>query len=170
MYNLIVKSIVNLTIFIIMENRIEKFYTAFCNLDAETMVNQYHKDIIFEDPAFGKLEGEHAKNMWRMLCQNAKDIKVDFTNVSFNDNLGRAHWEVIYPFSQTGRAVHNIVTAKFKDGLIIKHTDSFNLHEWAKQALGFKGFLLGGTGFFKKKLNQQTNQLLVKFEGEQKQK
>jgi hypothetical protein len=155
-----------------MDKTINKCYTAFCNLDVETMVNQYHKDIVFEDPAFGKLEGEYAKNMWRMLCQNAKDIKVDYTDVFFNDNLGRAHWEAIYPFSQKGRTVHNIVTAKFefKDGLIIKHTDSFNLHEWAKQALGFKGFLLDGTGFFKKKLNQQTNQLLAKFEGTQKQK
>jgi len=48
--------------------------------------------------------------------------------------------------------------------LIIKHTDDFNLHNWAKQALGFKGLLLGKTNFFKKKLHQTTGKLLAKLE------
>ena len=145
-----------------MEALITKFYTAFKNLDAETMASCYHADIVFEDPAFGELNGEHAKNMWRMLCQNATEITVTFDSITDQS----AHWEAIYPFSQTGRKVHNKIDAKFefKDGLIIKHTDDFNLHSWAKQAMGFKGLLLGNTNFFKKKLNQTTGKLLAKFE------
>lgn len=139
-----------------------KFYTAFKNLDAETMVSCYHDDIEFEDPAFGKLKGEHAKNMWRMLCQNATDITVTFDSITENS----AHWEAIYSFSQTGKRVHNKIDAKFefKDGLIIKHSDDFDIHSWAKQAMGFKGLLLGKTALFKKKLNQTTSSLLAKFE------
>lgn len=151
-----------------MENVIEKFYKAFSNLDAETMVSCYHDDIVFEDPAFGILKGERAKNMWRMLCesQKNKDFQVNFSNIEANENAGTAHWEAFYTFSKTGRKVHNRIHAKFdfKDGKIIKHTDTFNLHSWAKQALGLKGFVLGKTIYFKNKLKAQTNRLLDNYE------
>ncbi|MCD2258704.1 nuclear transport factor 2 family protein [Psychroserpens luteolus] len=151
-----------------MDALIEKFYKAFNELDSETMVSCYHDDIIFEDPAFGVLKGEHAGNMWRMLCtsQQGKEFKVTFSNINSDNGKGSVTWEAFYNFSKTGRKVHNIILAtfEFKDGKIIKHTDQFNLHRWAKQAMGFKGLLLGGTGFFRKKLNQQTNHLLSKFE------
>jgi ketosteroid isomerase-like protein len=149
-----------------MNDQIEQFYTAFQNQDAEKMVACYHDDIVFEDPAFGILKGEKAKNMWRMLCANSKDLNITFSNVETNENSGKAHWEARYTFSKTGRKVHNVIDAEFEfsNGKIIKHNDNFDLHKWAKQALGFKGLLLGGTSFFKKKLNQQTNSLLTKFE------
>ena len=151
-----------------MKETIETFYKAFNDLDAETMVKCYHEDVVFEDPAFGVLNGERAKNMWRMLChsQKGKDFKVIHSNVNYDDNSGSAHWEAFYNFSKTGRKVHNKIDAtfEFKDGKIVKHTDVFNLHRWSKQALGFKGLLIGGTNFFKTKLQSQTNRLLDKFE------
>ena len=151
-----------------MNKLIEKFYSAFTNLDAETMADCYHPDVVFEDPAFGTLQGERVKNMWRMLCssQKGKDFIVTFSEVKANENSGSAKWEAIYNFSKTGRKVHNKISAKFefKDGLIIRHKDNFNLHKWATQAIGFKGKLLGSTGFFRKKLQKQTNSLLDKFE------
>ena len=143
---------------------IQKFYSAFQELDADTMASCYHPDIEFEDPAFGKLKGEHAGNMWRMLCKNqkGKGMTIDFKITSETT----AHWEPKYVFSKTGRKVHNIIDAsfEFKDGLIVKHIDVFDLHRWAKQALGFQGFLLGWTGFFRKKLQAQTKHLLKKYE------
>lgn len=154
-----------------MKSTIETFYTAFKNLDPEGMAACYHKDINFEDPAFGVLKGERACNMWRMLLssQKGKDFKVSFSDIAFDNDKGTAHWEAQYTFSQTGRKVHNKIDAQllFQDGKIIKHIDSFNLRSWAHQAMGLKGRLLGGTGFFKKKLNAQTNSLLDKFEGKQ---
>ncbi|MFT4771922.1 MAG: hypothetical protein ACI9D1_001957, partial [Cryomorphaceae bacterium] len=86
--------------------------------------------------------------------------------VKASDQAGSAHWEAKYTFSKTGRKVHNSIDAtfEFSDGKIIKHTDDFDLKKWAKQAMGLKGALLGGTGFFKKKLQEQTNGMLAKFE------
>jgi len=151
-----------------MKHLIDTFYNAFKNLDSETMVSCYHENIVFEDPAFGILKGDHAKNMWRMLCesQKGKDFKIKYSNIKANDLNGTAHWEAFYSFSKTGRKVHNIIEAHFqlKDGKIIKHTDDFDLYKWSKQAFGFKGVLLGKTKFFKKKLNTQTQNLLLKFE------
>jgi ketosteroid isomerase-like protein len=155
-----------------MTDVITKFYTAFNNLDANTMCACYHDDIVFEDPAFGVLNGNDAKAMWQMLCesQKGKNFSVEVSNIQANDEEGSAHWEAHYNFSKTGRKVHNKIDAtfQFKDGLISKHTDVFNLHQWAKQAMGFKGFILGGTGFFKSKLQKQTNYLLAKYIKEKK--
>lgn len=148
-----------------MKKLIETFYTGLSNRDAETMILCYHDDVVFEDPGFGKLKGDRAKNMWCMLCKKARNFKVEFSQIEANDQNGSAHWEAWYTFSKTGRSVHNKIDAQFefKDGKIIKHTDDFNLHRWASQAIGWKGTLLGGTGFFKKKLILQTNKMLDKF-------
>ena len=148
-----------------MKSLIETFYTAFQNKDAETMVSCYHDEIIFCDPAFGELKGEDAKSMWRMLCRNSKDLKIEFSDISASLKKGAVHWEAWYTFSKTGREVHNIVDAEFefKNSKIIKHTDTFNLHKWASQAMGLKGKLFGGTNFFKNKLQKQTNKLLNDF-------
>ena len=151
-----------------MKSVIETFYKAFDQLDAETMTSCYHKDVTFEDPAFGKLTGDRAKNMWRMLCksQKGKDFEIQYSDIKFENNIGSAHWEAHYNFSKTGRPVHNKIDSsfEFKDGKIIKHTDKFNLHQWAKQAMGFRGSVLGKTLFFKNKLQNQTRALLSKFE------
>ncbi len=151
-----------------MNQIIKDFYTAFNDLEAERMVKYYHDDICFEDPAFGKLYGERAKNMWRMLCDSlkGKEFKVTASNFEFTEQKGKAIWEAFYTFSKTGRKIHNIIEAKFEfqDGKIIKHTDNFDLYSWSKQAFGLKGLLIGWSSFFKNKLQSQTNLLLTKFE------
>jgi ketosteroid isomerase-like protein len=155
-----------------MQATIETFYNAFKNLDAEAMTACYHDGVVFEDPAFGILEGKRAKAMWAMLSesQKGKEFKVIFSDIKGNENEGTAHWEAFYTFSKTGRKVHNKIDAKFafKDGLIIQHTDNFNLHKWARQAMGIKGLIFGGMGFFKAKLHKQTNSLLDRYIKEKK--
>lgn len=156
-----------------MEYLIEEFYTAFTNLDAEKMVKCYHPDIVFRDPAFGELKGERAKNMWRMLCQSqkGKDFKVHYKVLNCSAEKAHAVWEAQYTFSQTGRKVNNKIAASFvlKKGLIVEHIDDFSLYRWSKQAMGFKGLLLGNTSFFKNKLQQRTNTLLDRFEEKHRQ-
>ncbi|AWV97589.1 nuclear transport factor 2 family protein [Arcticibacterium luteifluviistationis] len=149
-----------------MEKLLQKFYNAFVNQDAETMASCYHEDIVFKDPAFGKLYGKDAGDMWRMLCENGKGVEITFSEPIADQEKGLVKWEAKYTFSQTGRPVHNIVLAKFKfkDGKIIEHIDTFNLYEWSKQAMGLKGLILGKTSFFKTKLKQTTNSTLRKFQ------
>ena len=156
-----------------MEDLISKFYAAFNDVDADTMISCYHEDIIFEDPGFGVLHGERAKAMWQMLCASQKkgeNFKIVASNIKANDANGSAHWEAYYNFSKTGRKVHNKIDAQFefKDGLIINHKDDFNLHKWASQAMGIKGMLFGGMAFFKTKLHKQTSYLLDKYIEEKK--
>lgn len=151
-----------------MKEQIEQFYQAFNSLDAEKMVSQYHPDVIFEDPAFGILKGERAKNMWRMLCvsQKGKQFIVRVSQIESSADVTTATWEAFYVFTKTGRKIHNTVHAefRFKEGKIISHKDTFDLYKWSRQAMGIKGYFLGWTTFFKKKLQIQTNKLLSKFE------
>lgn len=148
-----------------MQELIQTFYTGLSERDAEQMISCYHKDIIFEDPAFGQLIGDRACDMWRMLCNSGTDLKVTFSDIKADDQKGSAHWEAQYTFSKTGKPVHNLIDAtfEFKDRKIYRHADHFDLHRWASQAMGWKGKLLGGTSFFQRKLQQQTNRLLDKF-------
>ena len=144
---------------------IEKFYQSFASADAEGMISCYHTNIQFCDPAFGLLEGDDAKKMWRMLVRPG--IKINFENVVADEQKGSAQWTAHYTFSPTGRKVINKVSAKFefKDGKIIKHTDEFDMWKWSKQALGLKGYLLGWSDFMKNKIQKQANARLKKFTG-----
>lgn len=145
---------------------IQKFYSAFAAKNIEDMIDCYHDDIRFEDPAFGILDGDRAKSMWRMLLKNNKSkLDIEFSDIETNGQIGTAQWTARYIFSQTGRNVVNNVKAEFefKDGKIIKHTDHFDLYAWSRQAMGIKGLLMGWTPFFKTKLQQRTNKLLEHF-------
>ena len=84
--------------------------------------------------------------------QKGKDFVVKFSDVIYSKEKGTATWEAFYNFSVTDRKVHNKISATFEiqDGLIVSHKDEFNLRKWAKQALGFKGAILGGTKIFQK--------------------
>ncbi|SMD42994.1 Ketosteroid isomerase-related protein [Aquiflexum balticum DSM 16537] len=142
------------------------FYEAFSKGKAAEMVSHYHNDIVFEDPAFGQLKGEEAKAMWRMLIERSKgNIKITYSNVEAENEKGSAFWQAEYIFGPDKRKVINKINAsfKFKDGKIIQHTDRFDVWKWAKQALGWKGWLLGWTPLMKKQIQKQSRGLLKKY-------
>ncbi len=145
---------------------IQQFYQAFAQGDAEGMVKLYSNDIKFKDPAFGELQGEDVKNMWRMLIRNGKGgISIIFTDVEANEKTGSASWTANYVFSRTGRTVVNKIAARFEfqNGKIVSHTDNFDIWEWSKQALGLKGHLLGWTSFMKNKIREYAIASLKKY-------
>jgi ketosteroid isomerase-like protein len=145
---------------------ITKFYSAFQQLDYQTMNSCYSDDIVFSDPAFGLLRGDEAKCMWEMLCKNAKDFTLTFSNIQLlDDEYATCNWVATYTFSKTGRKVVNNIKAfmKLMDGKIIEHSDAFKLSKWAAQALGLKGVLFGWTGFMKRKIQQNARKNLVAF-------
>ena len=149
------------------ENLIVKFYTAFANGDAKTMSECYHPKVHFIDPVFGLLKEEQVSEMWEMLLLKSKgEIKIEFSNVSADEFSGSARWVATYNFSKTNRKVVNKISAEFlfQDGLIIKHTDNFDVWKWSKQAFGPMGYLLGWTGFFQKKIQDQALLSLKKFQ------
>lgn len=153
------------------EALITKFYTAFANADAQTMSECYHPNVHFVDPAFGLLKGEQVSDMWKMLIQKSKgNIKIEFSDIKADDFTGTAKWVATYNFSKTNRNVINRIGAEFafQDGLIIKHTDIFDVWRWSKQAFGVTGYLLGWTGFFQKKIQEQALLSLKKFQESKK--
>lgn len=145
---------------------ITKFYTAFNKLDYITMNSCYSEDIVFSDPAFGLLRGDEARCMWEMLCKNARDFSLTFSNIQLLDEeYATCNWTATYTFSKTGRKVVNNIKAfmKLKDGKIIEHSDAFKLSKWAAQALGWKGALFGWMSWMKRKIQKNARKNLVAF-------
>jgi ketosteroid isomerase-like protein len=145
---------------------IEKFYTAFQQLDYKTMQDCYSEDIIFSDPVFLVLKGEEVRCMWEMLCKNARNFSLSFSDIELLDEeYATCNWTAAYTFSKTGNQVVNNIKAfmRFKDGKIIEHSDGFRLSTWAAQALGLKGVLLGWTGFMKRSIQKNARKNLAYF-------
>jgi ketosteroid isomerase-like protein len=144
---------------------IHRFYDSFAALDAAGMQACYHPDVVFRDPAFGELRGAQAGAMWAMLTGRASDLQVSATDVQADDVRGRAHWDAHYTFGQTGRKVLNRIDAEFefRDGLIVRHTDTFDFWAWARQALGPTGLLLGWTPVLRNKVRSTARAGLEKY-------
>jgi ketosteroid isomerase-like protein len=123
---------------------IEELYGALGRHDGEAMARLYAPGATFEDPAFGKLSGEQAGDMWRMLTSRAEDLEVELPEHAAQGDEGTAHWIATYTF-RTGRKVVNDIHARFRfsEGRIVEHVDSFSFHKWARQALGPVGLVLG---------------------------
>ena len=139
------------------EQLIRHFYESFAQNNADGMIACYSDEIEFHDPAFGRLKGADAKNMWRMLVARAKgNIKIEFKNVVADDKKGSADWTADYLFSKTGRKVFNEIHAEFEfaGGKNFRHTDTFDIWKWSKQALGISGLLLGWSHFLQNKIRQ----------------
>lgn len=142
---------------------IENFYNAFANGDSATMNKCYHQDIKFQDPAFGQLSGNKACKMWEMLLSNENAAPViTYSDVAATEQSGSAEWKAEYFFGPDKRKVINQVKTSFtfQDGLIHRHTDSFSMWKWSKQALGTSGLLLGWTPIIRNKVQQTTNKKL----------
>jgi len=152
-----------------LENRIEiihSFYQAFKDLDPELMVSHYDENIEFTDPAFGTIKGVDACNMWRMLIGRAhKTLRIEYSDVRSDGDKVTAHLEAFYPFSKTGRSVHNIIEAEFefREDKIVKHSDSFDFWRWSSMALGLPGILLGWSPLLKNKVRKQCLSYLVDY-------
>jgi ketosteroid isomerase-like protein len=144
---------------------IQRFYEAFQRRDAEAMAACYADDVVFSDPVFGELRGEEARDMWRMLVARAQQFSLTFAEVDADERIGRAQWLARYLFSQTGRTVVNRIQARFvfRDGRIVEHRDSFDLWRWARQALGFKGALLGWSPAVQRAIRAQARKGLDAF-------
>lgn len=145
---------------------VERFYTAFQQLDYKTMNDCYSEDIVFNDPVFGILKGDEARAMWEMLCKNANNFSLTFSDIELlDDEYATCKWTATYTFSKTGRKVVNRIKAymKFYKGKIVEHSDAFRLSTWIGQALGWKGVWFGWTGFMKKAVQKNARKSLENF-------
>lgn len=125
--------------------RLTAFYEGFARRDPAPMRALYAPDAQFGDAAFPDLRGPAIGDMWAMLCETGKDLRIEFRDVTADAERGSVHWEAWYTFGGR-RPVHNVIEARFRfgpDGLVTEHRDSFDFWRWSKQALGLPGTLLG---------------------------
>ncbi len=144
---------------------ITRFYSAFKQADYKTMQECYHENAVFLDPVFQDLNTAEVRDMWEMLCKNAKNFSLQFSQVEADNEYGTCRWVANYTFSQTGKKVTNKVKAyfKFHEGKIVEHSDNFDLWKWSRQALGLTGWLLGWTEMLQKKIRNKAQDNLAKF-------
>lgn len=145
---------------------IKKLLKAYGNKDYPAIAKCYHQDVRFIDPIFGHIKGQNVFSMWKTLINNNNGkLKIKAIEILTTDYLGSAKWIITYKHSKTNRQIVNVITSNFhfKDGLIIKHVDDFDIWKWSKQAFGFSGYLFGWTGYMQQKLHDNALDTLRNF-------
>lgn len=147
------------------EQLIHHFYTSFKNKDVKAMQDCYADTASFNDPIFTDLSAAQVRMMWAMLLKSGKDMRIEFQNIKETQSGTTAEWTAWYTFSATGNKVRNQIKASFviENRKIVKHTDRFSFYQWARQALGLTGLLLGWTGFLRNKISTTAKKKLESF-------
>jgi len=142
-----------------------RFFEAFQVRDFYTMGLLYANHAAFSDPVFPRLTAQGARLMWQMLLSEAEDLDLQVNVLEDSASRGRAEWTARYTFTPTKRVVVNRVrtTMTLAAGKIVQHVDEFSLWKWAGQALGWKGWLLGGTPLVRDKVRRQAARSLKEF-------
>ncbi len=146
---------------------IERLYTAFAQLDGDTMQACYAPAAHFQDEVF-TLSGAHQiGGMWRMLCAATRDKgRADWKLLTRDITDHSAHWDAHYRFSATGRLVVNRIDAEFEfdaQGLILHHRDRFDFWAWSRQALGWPGLILGWAPPFRRQVQVKAMENLRRY-------
>jgi ketosteroid isomerase-like protein len=155
------------------EKIITRFYDAFQQLNFTVMQDCYSEDAVFSDPGFGLLPPGTVHDMWEMLCTRAKNFSLTYSNIQLlDDEYATCNWIANYTFSKTGRLVENRVKAhlRIQNGKITEHTDEFDPWKWSRQALGFSGWLLGWSSFFRTRVQRNAVRGLSDFIREKEKK
>jgi ketosteroid isomerase-like protein len=123
-----------------------RLFTALNNDDHATMAVCYHPEATFHDIAFHLQRRPRIHGMWHMICERS-NVKATFEIVRADDREGCVNLVDDYTFSDTGKPVHNVIESRFrfKDNLIVEHTDFCDPRAWATMALGegIPAFLAG---------------------------
>ena len=135
---------------------LERFYSAFAQRDHSAMGACYHAGARFSDPVFPDLDEAQVRAMWRMLLTSGTDLRITYEVLQAEETRGKVRWQAWYPFSRTGRKVHNVVTSEFviQDELIIVQRDRFDFWRWSRQALGTPGVVLGWSPLVRNKVRR----------------
>ena len=145
------------------EALVRRFYACFAARDAEGMAGCYHPEVFFSDPAFPRLRGAAAGDMWRMLLSRSRDLEVTLEEASGGADGVVARWTARYTFR--GRPVVNRVRSMFafREGRIVRHYDHFSFWRWAAQGFGPWGAALGWFGPFRWAVRQRAARALERF-------
>lgn len=145
------------------EKTIHQLYTSIADGTISEIEDCYAPNVKFHDPIFGTLKGPEVPKMWKMLIKKSKgNLVIKYTIIKSGSHKGSAQWTATYTFGKNKRLIENKIQSEFhfKDGLIIKQNDNFDIWTWAKQAFGFSGFLLGWTGYMQNKIHQKAKSSL----------
>lgn len=140
------------------EKIIHQLYTSIANGALSDIDACYASTVKFHDPVFGTLKGPEVPKMWKMLIERSKgNLAIDYTIIKSDAHKASAQWIATYTFGKNKRQIKNTIQSEFyfKDGLIIKQNDDFDIWTWSRQAFGFSGFLLGWTGYMQNKIHKK---------------
>ncbi len=137
---------------------LDRLYAAFTRLDGAAMAACYAEDAEFRDPVFHLRGRDEVGAMWGMLCEQVRAGGLQHWRLSVRDHgHSQMRVEVEYPYAPTGRVVHNFIHSQFEfdaQGLVLRQVDRFGLWRWTRQALGWRGTLLGWTPWVRRRVRQ----------------
>lgn len=133
---------------------VEQFYSAFSKLDFQTLSKYLSQDVVYYDPLWGLLEGDLVFYLWQMKCESLSYFSFQYHDIEELDSeYITCKWETRFFYKKSGTHVkmNGKAYMRINNGLITEHSDGYKLSDWLAATRGWKGKLLGWTGYMKRK-------------------
>lgn len=142
---------------------VEKFYEAFSRRNAAIMNSCYAEDIVYSNPVYGLLQGQEVHCMWELFCKEVHHFSLTFGTITeIDEEYITCNWTAKYNDIVTGRQIIKKAKAfmRINKGIIVEHSDAFNINTWMTQHFGWKGYLFGWTYYMKRSVFKKARKRL----------
>jgi hypothetical protein len=147
-------------------DRASALFDAFARCDIAAVAQSYAEDVIVRSPVLGEIGGPSVLRALAVFMKEDPRLALDFTVGAATSDTAIVTWNAKYRFFPTDRDVrHKGRSALVVDNdRVVRQVDTFDLREWASQAIGPAGHVLsyvpGMRGWISKELRLAVDQRL----------
>ncbi len=120
------------------EQLLAKYPDAWTKRDVEKVLTYFHEDCVYEDPTLGVIKNgkEGVREFFHEVFSMQPDFHLEYSDYFATDTRGASIWTItntwngeFHGVDVTGKKVKFIGTTmfEFKDGLILRNTDYWDL-------------------------------------------
>jgi ketosteroid isomerase-like protein len=149
---------------------IRTFFSAFQNRNFEAMRNCCNDNLVYFDPLYHFLNGEHVLSMWKCRYAYVEKFCLEFSDIVTDDNeYYTIQYHLSYVAEETGKVVNQTIKSYMRvlSGKIVEHSDAFSIHQWSSMVYGTIAKLIGWNRFYQNRLKKNARKKLLKFIGHQ---
>lgn len=124
--------------------RASALFGAIARCDIADTAQAYSDDVIVSSPILGEIAGSSSIRALRVFMREDPQLVLDFAISAATDDTAIVTWEAAYRFFPTDRHVRHKGRSALvvENDRIVRQVDTFDLRDWASQAIGPAGHVL----------------------------
>lgn len=142
-----------------------RFFESYQKNDWQNMARCYHDKASFSDPIYPDLREESIVYLWFSRLAARRVVDLQYRVLFADDRKAQVEWSGLSPLHGKSVQIKGLSTFALWDATIVRQVDEFSFVQWSRQALGWKGWLLGSLRFYQARVQRSARSQLDQVAG-----